>query len=107
MREAFNLAFPFEDINKSLFYGQYKRIDSYFDGIPLAAEGLPEGRELEILEEVKDQVPPEVFTEVYKNPVGNTPDRGARQPPRRRWSCSRRPAGSSRATSSSAPTASR
>jgi len=73
VREAFNLAFPYEDINKSLFYGQYTRLGSYFDGIPLASEGLPTGRELELLEEIKDQVPPEVFTEVYENPVGDTP----------------------------------
>ncbi|HMN87407.1 MAG TPA: extracellular solute-binding protein [Bauldia sp.] len=72
VREAFDLAFPFEDINKTLFYGQYIRLDSYFDGIPLAAEGLPEGRELALLEEIRDKVPPEVFTEVYKNPVNDS-----------------------------------
>ena len=73
VREAFDLAFPYEDINKSLFYSQYVRLNSYFDGIPLASEGLPEGRELELLEEVRDQVPPEVFTEVYENPDNSTP----------------------------------
>jgi microcin C transport system substrate-binding protein len=72
VRQAFNLAFPYEEINKSLFYGQYVRLSSYFDGIPLAAEGLPEGRELALLEEVRDQVPPEVFTEVYRNPDNST-----------------------------------
>ena len=72
VREAFDLAFPFEDINKTLFYGQYTRLKSYFDGIPFAAEGLPEGRELALLEEIRDKVPPEVFTEVYKNPVNNS-----------------------------------
>ena len=45
---------------------------SYFDGIELASSGLPEGRELEILNEVKDKVPPEVFTEPYVNPVNDT-----------------------------------
>jgi microcin C transport system substrate-binding protein len=69
VRLAFNLAFPFEDINKTLFYGQYHRLKSYYDGIPLAADGLPQGRELEILNEVKDKVPPEVFTEAYADPV--------------------------------------
>ena len=34
----------------------------------------PQGRELEILNEVKDQVPPEVFTTVHTNPVNNSPD---------------------------------
>ncbi|MBN8997177.1 MAG: ABC transporter substrate-binding protein [Rhizobiales bacterium] len=69
VRQAFNLAFPFEDINKDIFYGQYVRLKSYFDGTPLAASGLPEGRELEYLNEVKDKVPPEVFTTEFTNPV--------------------------------------
>ena len=48
VREAFNLALPFEDMNKTLFYGQYKRIDSYFYGSSLASSGLPEGKELDL-----------------------------------------------------------
>jgi microcin C transport system substrate-binding protein len=70
MRQALNLAFNFEWANKNLFYGQYQRTESYFQNSELAAEqALPTGRELEILNEVKDEVPPEVFTEVHKNPV--------------------------------------
>lgn len=72
VRRAFNYAFPYEEINQSIFYGQYTRIDSYFDGLDFASSGLPEGRELEILEEVRDEVPPEVFTEEYFNPVNET-----------------------------------
>jgi len=72
VRRAFNYAFPYEEINKSIFYGQYNRMDSYFDGLDFAAKGLPEGRELEILEEIRDEVPPEVFTEEYFNPVSET-----------------------------------
>jgi microcin C transport system substrate-binding protein len=72
VRLAFNLAFPFEDINKDLFYGQYERINSYFYGIPLASSGLPEGKELDDLNEVKDKIPPEVFTTEFKNPVNTT-----------------------------------
>jgi microcin C transport system substrate-binding protein len=70
VRQALNLAFNFELANKNLFYGQYQRVGSYFQNSELAAEAVPPtGRELEILDEVKDQVPPEVFTEVHKNPV--------------------------------------
>jgi len=70
VRQALNLAFNFESANKNLFYGQYQRVGSYFQNSELAAEAVPPtGRELEILDEVKDQVPPEVFTEVHKNPV--------------------------------------
>jgi len=35
---------------------------------------LPQGRELEILETVRGQVPGEVFTTEYKNPVGGSPE---------------------------------
>ncbi len=70
VRQALNLAFNFELANKNLFYGQYQRVGSYFQNSELAAEAAPPtGRELEILDEVKDQVPPEVFTEVHENPV--------------------------------------
>ncbi len=75
VRQAFNLAFDFEWANKNLFYGQYARVGSYFQGSELAApQDPPEGRELEILNEVKDGVPQEVFTEVHRHPVNANPD---------------------------------
>jgi microcin C transport system substrate-binding protein len=74
VRRAFNLAFDFEWANRSLFYDQYARIGSYFDNSVLKASGLPQGRELEILNEVRGEVPPEVFTEEWKNPFNATPE---------------------------------
>ncbi|HEV7464352.1 MAG TPA: extracellular solute-binding protein [Methyloceanibacter sp.] len=75
VRQAFNLSFDFEWANKNLFYGQYARVGSYFQNSELAAPASPpQGRELEILNEVKDGVPPEVFTDIHANPVNNTPD---------------------------------
>jgi microcin C transport system substrate-binding protein len=74
LRRAFNFAYDFEEMNKQLFYGQYKRINSYFDGTELASSGLPEGQELQILETVRDKVPAEVFTTAYSNPVGGNPE---------------------------------
>jgi len=74
VRLALNYAWDFEAIKDSIFFGQYKRIDSYFAGTELASSGLPQGRELEILESVRDEVPPEVFTTPYSNPVGGTPE---------------------------------
>jgi len=70
VRRALNLAFDFEEMNKQLFYGQYKRISSYFDGTELASSGLPQGKELEMLEPLRADIPPEVFTTAYTNPVG-------------------------------------
>src|SRR6516165_4062697 len=73
VRLAFNYAFDFEEMNKQLFFGQYKRIASYFEGTDLAATGLPTGRELELLESMRDKIPPEVFTKPYANPVSGNP----------------------------------
>ena len=73
VRRAFNYAFDFEEMNKQIFYGQYKRIDSYFAGTELACSGVPQGKELEILQTVKDQVPAELFAKPYTNPVGGNP----------------------------------
>ncbi len=73
VREALNYAFDFEELKRTIFYNQYDRVDSYFFGSELASFGLPQGRELEILNEMKDRVPPEVFTTPYKNPVGGDP----------------------------------
>jgi len=70
VRRALNLAFDFESLNRTIFFGQYKRIDSYFAGTELASSGLPQGRELEILETLRGEVPEEVFTTPYSNPVG-------------------------------------
>jgi len=75
VRQAFNLAFDFEWANKNLFFGQYARVGSYFQNSELAApQAPPQGRELEILNEVKDGVPDEVFTTLHSNPVNNTSD---------------------------------
>lgn len=68
VREAFNWAFDFEWLNKNLFYGQYQRTDSYFANSELASSGLPEGRELTILKEHEESLPPEIFTEQYDVP---------------------------------------
>jgi microcin C transport system substrate-binding protein len=75
VRRAFNFAFDFEEMNKQIFFGQYKRIASYFEGTELASSGVPQGKELEILNTVKDKVPPELFTTAYSNPVGGDPQK--------------------------------
>nr|WP_245513250.1 extracellular solute-binding protein [Enterovirga rhinocerotis] len=74
VRRALNLAFNFEDVNRTLFYGLYERIDSFFYGTELASSGLPEGRELAILEPLRAKVPPAVFTTPYTNPVNGSPE---------------------------------
>ena len=73
VRRAFNLAFDFEEMNKTVFYGAYKRIKSYYQGTELASDGVPEGLEKDILESVKALVPASLFTTPFTNPVNGTP----------------------------------
>jgi microcin C transport system substrate-binding protein len=73
VRRAFNFAFDFEAINGEIFYRQYQRISSYFQGTELASSGLPQGEELELLEKLRDPVPPEVFTTAFWNPIAGGP----------------------------------
>ena len=75
VRRAFNFAFDFEEMNKQIFFGQYKRIASYFEGTELAATGVPQGQELEILKTVEDKVPADLFTHPYTNPIGGDPQK--------------------------------
>ena len=72
LRRAFNFAYDFEEMNKQIFFANTSG-SRYFDGTELASSGLPQGQELEILETVRDKVPPELFTTAYTNPVGGTP----------------------------------
>ncbi|MDR2632754.1 MAG: extracellular solute-binding protein [Treponema sp.] len=69
VRRALNYFLDFEWINKSLFYNQYTRTRSYFQNTEYAATGLPSDAELAVLEPIRAQIPPEVFTEEYQPPV--------------------------------------
>lgn len=69
VREALAYAFDFRWANKNLFFDQYSRTSSYFENSELASEGLPEGRELEILEQFRDKLPEDVFKEAYQPPT--------------------------------------
>ncbi|MBR9885961.1 MAG: ABC transporter substrate-binding protein [Oceanospirillales bacterium] len=71
VREALAYAFDFEWTNQNLFYSAYTRSNSFFSNSEMAATALPTPEELEILEPIHDQVPPQVFTEVYKAPSTN------------------------------------
>lgn len=69
VREALGYAFDFEWTNRVLFFGQYRRSESYFSNSELAATGLPEGLERQILERFRGRVPDRVFTTPYRAPV--------------------------------------
>ena len=69
VREAINLAFDFESINKSIMYGAYERLRSYWQGSPLEAKGPPSEAELKLLEPFRATLPPELFTSEFAQPI--------------------------------------
>ncbi|MGC8119004.1 extracellular solute-binding protein [Marinobacter sp. VGCF2001] len=68
VRRALAYGFDFRWANQNLFFGQYTRTTSYYENSDLASSGLPDGRELAILDSFRDQLPPEVFTQTYVPP---------------------------------------
>ncbi|WP_233416717.1 extracellular solute-binding protein [Halovulum marinum] len=75
VREAIGLMFNFEWSNQTLFYGIYQRTDSFWENSPMQAEGLPEGAELELLQEFHDELPESIFSEPVYTPPVNQPSR--------------------------------
>ena len=71
VRQAIGHAFDFEWANKTLFYGQYARTESYFSNSDLAARDLPSAAELAYLEPLRGQIPDEVFTTAYEAPMSD------------------------------------
>ncbi len=69
VREALSLLFDFEWTNRQLFNGAYTRTRSYFDNSELASVGLPSADELKLLEPLRTQVAPQVFTDEYQPSV--------------------------------------
>lgn len=63
VRQALGLMYNFTWTNNNLQYGLFQQRVSFWDNERLAATGLPEGRELELLETVRDMIPEVIFTE--------------------------------------------
>ena len=79
VREALNLAFDFEWMNRVLFRNSFRRIQSYFPNSELAASGAPTAGELALLGPFKDQLPPEVFgPSFYSRTTDGSGDEGLR-----------------------------
>lgn len=77
VRQALILALDFEWLNRQLFYGAYKRLDSWFSNSELAAsatfDGRPGAKELQLLEPLRKELPPEVFGQIVTQPTTNPP----------------------------------
>jgi len=80
VRQAVQLAYNFEWTNESLQYGLFQQRHSFWEGTALEARGLPEGRELEVLQALGDKLDPAILT---SEPVRAHESRPARQNDRR------------------------
>lgn len=69
VREALSYAFDFEWLNKNLFHGAFRRIDSFFPNSELAASGAAKGAERALLEPFLKDLPPKVLEGVAVPPV--------------------------------------
>lgn len=63
VRQAIALAMDYEWMNRQLFYNAYTRVRGYFVGSDFEAQGRPGPEELAVLEPLRRQLPPEVFSE--------------------------------------------
>ncbi len=69
VREALAQFYDFETARRTIHYNLFKRVDSYFPNTDFAATGVPEGRELEILNQFKGKIPDKIFTEPFRLPT--------------------------------------
>ncbi|WP_425306272.1 extracellular solute-binding protein [Burkholderia perseverans] len=68
VRHALALAFDYDWMNRMMFYGQYRRTNSFWEASPFAATGTPDEKELALLEPFRKDLPPEVFGPMVKQP---------------------------------------
>nr|WP_210285974.1 extracellular solute-binding protein [Aureimonas jatrophae] len=78
VRRAINLCFDFEWTNANLLFGLREHSDSPFQLSTYVAAGTPSPEELAILEPLRTQLPPEVFGEVWRQPVSDGSGRDRR-----------------------------
>lgn len=71
IREALGLAFDFEWTRKTIMFGFYERLTSYFENSDSKAVGKPSPEELTLLEPWRGKVPDEVFGEPWLPPVSD------------------------------------
>ena len=79
VRKAIGLLFDFEWTNTNIMYGSFERSGSFYEKTENKATGRPDEAELALLEPYRDQLPPEVFEEVYVAPVTDGSGRDRRQ----------------------------
>jgi microcin C transport system substrate-binding protein len=73
VRQALDLAFDFEWLNRMRFYGAYTRLNSYFADSDLQATGMPSAGELALLNPLRAQLDPTVFGPMTVQPDTDPP----------------------------------
>jgi microcin C transport system substrate-binding protein len=73
VRQALALAFDFEWMNRQLMFNLYSRVRGFFNASDFEANGLPGPDELPLLEPLRAQLPPRVFTEPVPLPPTTLP----------------------------------
>jgi microcin C transport system substrate-binding protein len=68
VREAIGYFYDFEAIQRTLLFGKYRRVESYFPNSDYGASGPPSAAELAVLEPFRDQLPPQVLSEPFTLP---------------------------------------
>ena len=69
VRRAINYLYDFEAIQRTLLFGQYKRVKSFFPNSDFGASGAPTPEELAILEPYRDRLDPQVLSEAFEPPA--------------------------------------
>ncbi len=66
VRRAIGYLYDFETLQRTLLFGKFKRIKSYFPNSDYGASGPPTPEELAVLDPYKDRLPPEVLAQAYE-----------------------------------------
>lgn len=80
-REALVRLFDFETLQRTVLYGKFRRLSSYFNGAGFASTGVPQGRELELLKPFASELPEGLLTRGFELPStdGSGRDRSQRR----------------------------
>jgi len=73
VRQALELAMDFEWMNREFFYDNYTRVRGFFNASDFEAKGLPGPDELKLLEPLRHELPPELFTQPVPLPPSTDP----------------------------------
>ena len=66
VRQALSILFNFEWLNRSLFNQAYQRAQSYYPNSPFSASELPNAAELVLLNQVREHLPEQLFSEPFQ-----------------------------------------